>query len=91
MEYMWPLSQQNPQQFLVVFYEDLKKVSVNIWHSVFIIYKIGLESYKKKCDEWPTGTCDLECIHIKITKFIKIPPKNIARLKKPTAKGHPSG
>ena len=27
MEYMWPLSQQNPQQFLVVFYEDLKKVS----------------------------------------------------------------
>ena len=51
MEYMWPLSQQNPQQFLVVFYEDLKKVSVNIWHSVFIIYEIGLESYKKKCDE----------------------------------------
>ena len=27
MEYMWPLSQQNPQQFFVVFYEDLKKVS----------------------------------------------------------------
>ena len=51
MEYMRPLSQQNPQQFLVVFYEDLKKVSVNIWHSVFIIYEIGLESYKKKCDE----------------------------------------
>ena len=44
MEYMWPLSQQNPQQFLVVFYEDLKKVSVNIWYSDLlftVIYKIG--------------------------------------------------